>query len=95
MRLRNLILAEVLLIAFVYTAGHHLSIQQFVLHTATSYATVVDGILQLSPAGYWYTFVKYSALPIHLPALVFPSVYLVPVPLAGVAAGSPSHPDPS
>jgi hypothetical protein len=95
MRLRNLILADVLLIAFVYTAGHHLSMQQFVLHTATWYATVVDGVLQLSPAGYWYTFVKYPALPIHLPALVFPPVHLVPLPLAGVAVGSPSHPDPS
>ena len=43
MRLRNSILAEVLLIAFVYTAGHQLWKQQLVLHTATWYASVVDG----------------------------------------------------
>ena len=58
MRLRNSILAEILLIAFVSTAGHHVWKQQLVLHTATWYATVVDGVLQLSPAGYWYTFVS-------------------------------------
>jgi hypothetical protein len=58
MRLRNSILAEVLLIAFVYTAGHQLWKQQLVLHTATWYASVVDGVLLLSPAGYWYAFVS-------------------------------------
>ena len=58
MRLRNSILAEVLLIAFVYTAGHQLWKQELVLHTATWYASVVDGVLRLSPAGYWYAFVS-------------------------------------
>src|SRR5262249_8736651 len=58
MRLRNSILAEILLIAFVYTAGHQLWKQQLVLHTATWYASVVDGVLQLSPPGYCYAFVS-------------------------------------
>src|SRR5262245_27968186 len=56
-RLRNSVLAEVLLIALVYTAGHRLWQQQLVLHTATWYASAVDGATQLSPAGYWYVWV--------------------------------------
>ena len=57
MRLRNSILAEVLLIAFVYTAGHQLWKQQLVLHTATWYASVVMASAALPP-GYWYAFVS-------------------------------------
>ena len=94
MRLRNSILAEILLIAFVYTAGHHVWKQQLALHTATWYATVVDGVLQLLTSRVLVYLREYPDLPIHLPALVFPPVYLVPLPLAGVAAEYPSHPDP-
>ena len=62
MRLRNSVLAELLLIALVYTAGHQFWKQQLALHTLTWYAAGADGVSRLSPAGYWYTFVS---LPIY------------------------------
>jgi hypothetical protein len=58
-RLRNSVLAEVLLIAFVYIVGiliiwrHYLA-----LDTATWYATPTDGDSKLSFAGMWYGYVS-------------------------------------
>ena len=95
MRLRNSILAEILLIAFVYTAGHQLWKQQLVLHTATWYASVVMAFCSSHPR-VLVRLRQYPDLPIHLPALVFPPVYLVPLPPAVVAADLrliPTHPD--
>ena len=92
MRLRNSILAEVLLIAFVYTAGHQCGSSSWCSHRH-----LVRQRGGWRPAALTRRVLvrlrQYSDLPIHLPALVFPFVHLVPLPLAGVAAGSPSHPD--
>jgi hypothetical protein len=58
-RLRNSVLVEVLLIAFVYVVG--ISIiwrQSVVLDTSTWYATPSDGGSKLSVAGMWYGYVS-------------------------------------
>jgi hypothetical protein len=63
LRLRNSVLAEVLLIAFVYGVGVLLIWRQYlVLHTATWYATPTVAGLQLSLTGVWY---GYVSLPLY------------------------------
>jgi hypothetical protein len=58
-RLRNSVLAEVLLIAFVYGVGILIVWRHYTtLHTATWYATPLVEGLQLSPAGMWYGYVS-------------------------------------
>jgi hypothetical protein len=62
-RLRNSVLAEVLMIALVYGVGilvlwrHYLAID-----AATWYATPADGGSELSPAGMWYAYVSMPLL---------------------------------
>ena len=57
-RLRNSMLIEVLLIAFVYVFGILVVWRQYVaLDTATWYATASAGRTQLSLAGKWYSYV--------------------------------------
>jgi hypothetical protein len=62
LRLRNSVVAEVLLIAFVYLIGvlyvwpHYIA-----LDVATWYATPVDGGRRLSPAGWWFVYVSLPA----------------------------------
>ena len=58
MRLRNSVVIEVFLIAFVWTAMHYLWANQMALESATWYAAIVDGHREYSPAGYWYAFVS-------------------------------------
>jgi hypothetical protein len=63
LRLRNSVLAEVLLIAFVYVVGVLLVWPQYlVLATATWYATPTVAGLQLSLTGVWY---GYVSLPLY------------------------------
>jgi hypothetical protein len=58
MRLRNSVVIEVFLIAFVWTAMHYLWANQMALESATWYAAIVDGHREYSLAGYWYAFVS-------------------------------------
>ena len=59
LRLRNSVLAEVLLIAFVYTVGVLLIWRQYMaLYTATWYAAPTVTGLQLSRTGVWYGYVS-------------------------------------
>ena len=59
LRLRNSVLAEVMLIAFVYIVGVLLFWRQYVaLATVTWYATPTVEGLQLSLAGKWYAYVS-------------------------------------
>jgi len=61
-RLRNSVLAEVLLIAFVYVVGVLIIWRQYAsLATATWYAVPTEGGLKLSLSGVWY---GYISLPI-------------------------------
>jgi hypothetical protein len=63
LRLRNSVLAEVLLIAFVYGVGVLLIWRQYlVLQTATWYAAPTGAGLQLSLTGVWY---GYVSLPLY------------------------------
>ena len=63
LRLRNSVLAEVLLIAFVYIVGVLLIWRQYMaLYTATWYAAPAMPGLQLSRTGVWY---GYVSLPIY------------------------------
>lgn len=58
-RLRNSVLVEVLLIAFVYIVGILIVWRQYItLDTATWYATQSAGRKQLSLAGMWYGYVS-------------------------------------
>ena len=58
-RLRNSVLAEVLLIAFVYVVGVLLVWRRYTaLATATWYAVPTDAGLQLSLSGMWYGYVS-------------------------------------
>ena len=59
LRLRNSVLAEVLLIAFVYGVGILIVWRQYMaLHTGTWYATPTAGGSTLSLAGIWYGYVS-------------------------------------
>jgi len=58
MRLRNSVIIEVCLIAFVLTGGHYLWRELLTLKTTTWYATVEDSGWRLSPAGYWFSYIS-------------------------------------
>ena len=59
LRLRNSVLAEVLLIALVYIVGIQILWRHYTaLHTTTWYATPSAGGLKLSLAGLWYSYVS-------------------------------------
>jgi hypothetical protein len=63
MRLRNSIAAEVILLLTVFVGGHFLwsaasGVREIVQQNTTWYATSTNGVVHLSPAGYWYTFVS-------------------------------------
>lgn len=63
MRLRNSIAVEVTLLLIVFVGGHFLwsaasGMGQVVQQTATWYATKSEGVVRLTPAGYWYSFVS-------------------------------------
>ena len=62
LRLRNSVVAEVFLIAFVFTAGFYISRELSTLEAATWYATMEDSALRLSLAGHWY---GYVSLPLY------------------------------
>jgi hypothetical protein len=58
-RLRNSLLAEVLLLALVYAVGVLIVWRRYTqLDTSTWYASVSDGGSSLSPAGMWYAYVS-------------------------------------
>jgi hypothetical protein len=83
-RLRNSLVAEVLLIVFVYAVGVLVVWRHFfALETGTWYATPSVNGAKLSLAGTWYGFVS---LPVFqfLP-VVFSGVYLDAASLAGFA----------
>ncbi|MFA6102032.1 MAG: hypothetical protein WC721_07600 [Victivallaceae bacterium] len=59
LRLRNSIIAELLLIALVYIVGIAIIWRQYMtLSTATWYATSSGGAAALSPAGMWFAYVS-------------------------------------
>jgi hypothetical protein len=58
MRLRNSVVAEILVIVLTLVAGHFLNARYVALQTVTWYATPVGDQFQLNPAGYWYVFVS-------------------------------------
>jgi hypothetical protein len=59
LRLRNSVVAEVLLIAFVYFVGIlYIWPRYGALHVATWYAMPVDGGRRISPAGWWFAYVS-------------------------------------
>lgn len=58
MRLRNSVLAEVLLIAFVYGIGVLVVWRHFIALNTTTWFTAADPAGQLSPAGLWYGYVS-------------------------------------
>jgi hypothetical protein len=58
MRLRNSIILELLLVALVFTGGHWLWKEYLAPSGTTWFAAPIDGQAQLTPAGYWYTFVS-------------------------------------
>ncbi len=59
LRLRNSVLAEVLLIAIVYGVGVLIVWRQYAVINTSSWYTVLDGTgSKLSPAGIWYGYVS-------------------------------------
>jgi len=56
--LRNSVFIEVALLILVFTVGHYLWSHQMALETATWFAVSHHGQSQLSPAGYWYSYVS-------------------------------------
>ncbi len=57
-RLANSVAVEVFLILLVFTAGHWISGKYYPLGVSTWYTSQVNGVVQLTPAGYWYAFVS-------------------------------------
>jgi hypothetical protein len=58
MRLRNSVLAEVLLLAFAIVGGHFLGRRYIATDIASWFASPVNGQTRLTAAGYWYVFVS-------------------------------------
>jgi hypothetical protein len=58
MRLRNSVMAELLLVVFVFSGGHWIWREQISLDITTWYATQIEGQPQLTSAGYWYAYVS-------------------------------------
>ena len=85
LRLRNSVLAEVLLIAFVYGVGVLIVWRQYMaLEAATWYATPAVGGSTLSLAGMWYGYVSLPLFQFLLLRWYFRLVDLGALPLAGV-----------
>ena len=57
-RLRNSVLAEVLLLALSFVGGYWLWRTQVTLNVASWYAVPAAGSMNYTPAGYWYAFVS-------------------------------------
>lgn len=57
-RFANFVPVEIFLIVFVIAAGHWISEKYFPFSASTWYASKVNGIVQYTPAGYWYAFVS-------------------------------------
>jgi hypothetical protein len=55
---RNSMLAELALIALVYTLGHYVRDRFFTLESSTWYASLGDGAITFTLAGLWFTFVS-------------------------------------
>jgi hypothetical protein len=62
LRLRNSMLIEIALLAFVLSIGHSFWFEQATVHVSTWYAAEASSKLQLSPAGYWFV---YFSLPLY------------------------------
>lgn len=58
MRSTNSTITEIILLIFVITAGHWISNKYFPLNVSSWYASNVEGVVKLTPAGYWYVFVS-------------------------------------
>lgn len=58
MRLRNSFVVEILLIIFVYTVGHWISIRYIALNASTWYASRLNTSITVTPAGYWYAYIS-------------------------------------
>ena len=58
MRLRNSMLAEVLLLAFALVVGYRIGRRYIAMDVATWYATPLGDRTQVTVAGYWYLFVS-------------------------------------
>lgn len=58
MHLRNSLIVELALIAFVYTVGHWIWRNEIALHAASWYASQDGSQIRLTPAGYWHAFVS-------------------------------------
>ena len=88
-RLRNSVVAEVLLIAFVYLVG---VVYIWPRYGALSVADLVrdaDGQRPPAlPAGWWFVYVSLPAVPVHPLPLVLPAVHLDALPLAGARGAS-------
>src|SRR5689334_22943074 len=61
MRLRNSVVAEIILVLLVFTVGPHIWRNQAAIHSSTWYADVQDSAMHLVLPGYYYVYV---ALPI-------------------------------
>ncbi len=58
-RLRDSVIVEILLIAFVYAVGVLVVWREYVaVDTTTWYATPIDDGIKLSPAGVWYSYIS-------------------------------------
>ena len=91
MRLRNSVLAEVLLIAFVYGLGVlFIWRRHAAMDVPTWYGMTVTGKLQPTLAGWWLGCVSAAPRPVHFTALVFSAANLDAISLAGIADRPPS-----
>jgi hypothetical protein len=57
-RLRDSLWPEIVLIIGVYSIGHWLWVKNYALQVSSWSATVVDGNVHYSPAGYWLAFIS-------------------------------------
>ena len=95
-RLRNSVLAEVLLIAFVYGIGVLIIWRHYMaLSTATWYAVPTAEGLKLSVSGRLVWLREPADLPVFAAAMVLPDVYLESFSLPGVAHRLEHRPHPS
>jgi hypothetical protein len=58
MRLRNSVVAEIVLLLLSFTLGYWIWSKAVVLSVPTWYGRVDGGVRQLTPAGYWFAFVS-------------------------------------
>ncbi|MDX1902455.1 MAG: hypothetical protein SFW66_10745 [Gammaproteobacteria bacterium] len=57
-RLRDSVVAEIVLIVLVYTVGHWISREYLTLDVSNWYLSKINGVNELTPAGYWYVFIS-------------------------------------